>query len=112
MLFCQVVDKFNIAYAVLTRQLVVRDSTDDITPHLHGALHQLRSIGGGKNTVLRESDDLNIHEIAHFIAHFGKGLNGEQRGIRAVRMGSNKLHPLRKLPHHGLSCVTFEFFFR
>ena len=112
MLFCQVVDKFNIAYAVLPRQLVVRNPADDITPHLHGALHQLSPIGRGKNTVLRKSDDLDIHEIAHFIAHLGKSLNGQQRRIRAVRMGSNKLHPLRKLPHHGLSCVTFEFFFR
>ena len=71
----------DVGLLVLFGKLDPGDAADDVGAEVHGLLHQVHGAGLAHDAVLREGDDLDIHDALELVAGLEQGLEADQLGL-------------------------------
>ncbi|MNL23596.1 hypothetical protein D3C87_1449910 [compost metagenome] len=69
----------------------MRNAADHVGAHVNRFLHQVPAVAVGLDAFLGERDDLHVHQVTAFLAHFEHGLQCGQLRVGNVDVGAHML---------------------
>ncbi len=89
--FGQVHQEFDRTHPLIAGVFKMRNAANHIGAQQNGFLHQVPAVAVRLDAFLRERDDLQVDQMATFLAHFEHRFERGQRGIGDVDMGPHML---------------------